>query len=63
MDGACAWAASISARLVTDFDPGITTRALTELRPRNGAGQSISGSLLSTYVRTLCPSAGDGRDH
>jgi hypothetical protein len=42
VEGVVARDARISARLVTDFDPGIVTCARTGVRPRKGAGQCAS---------------------
>ena len=44
-----ACAAKIKARLVTDFEPGITTRTSTGFLPRKGAGQ-FATALLSFEV-------------
>ena len=42
VEGDVAREAKISARFVTDFEPGILTCACTGVRPRKGAGQCAS---------------------
>ncbi len=46
MEGVSARAAKTSARLVTDFEPGMTTVEFTEFFPLKGAGQSDSREML-----------------
>lgn len=46
MEGVSARAAKTSARLVTDFEPGMTTAEFTGFLPRKGAGQSDSWEML-----------------
>jgi putative SOS response-associated peptidase YedK len=52
-----AWAAKISARFVTDLEPGIVTDAETGFKPRNGAGQFVDEficMILSVYYLYMC---------
>ena len=63
VDGVFAWAARISARFVTDFDPGIVTVALTgRWLPRKGAGQSGCDEVMcQSYLARIVTCAADMR--